>query len=89
MSSPGSDVQGLMIDAADVRTVARDGLQIIRTHLQAIGAACSDADLMKMIIEAQRLVAEADDVIAGQVDFLAQDLELFMAGAQGQEVRHA
>lgn len=89
MSSPCSDVQGLMIDAADVRTVARDGLHIIRTHLQAIGAACSDAELMTMITEAQRLVAEADDVIAGQVAFLTQDLELFIAGAQRQEVCHA
>lgn len=89
MSSPCPDVQSLMIDAADVRTVARDGLQIIRTHLLAIGAACSDVELMKMITAAQHQVAEVDDVIAGQVDFLTEDLQMFIADAQRKAVIHA
>lgn len=89
MFSPHSDAYGLMIDAADVRTVARDGLQIIRTHLLAIGAACSDAELMKMITATQHQVAEVDDVIAGQIAFLAEDLQLFIADAQRKAVIHA
>jgi hypothetical protein len=89
VASLRSEIQGLMIDAADVRAVARDEIQAIRIQLQAISAACSDAKLAKMIIAAQHQVAEADDAIAGQVAFLAQDLELLMAGAQSQEVRHA
>lgn len=89
MSNHHSDAYGLMIDAADVRTVARDGLQIIRTHLLAIGAACSDAELMKMITAAQNQVTEVDDVIAGQIAFLTEDLQMFIADAQGKAMGHA
>lgn len=79
----------LAIDIADVRAVARGELQTIRTQLQAIGAACSDPGLMQLITAAQHQVAEANDNIAGQVDFLVQELELFMGGIHDQEVRHA
>lgn len=82
-----SDLDSLAIDVADVRAVARVELQTIRTQLQAIGAACSDHALMQLITAAQHQVAEAHDVIAGQVDFLAQDLEQFAATALGQKVR--
>lgn len=84
-----SSANPLAIDIADVRAVARGELQTIRTQLQAIGAACSDPGLMQLIITAQHQVAEANDIIAAQVDFLVQELELFTDGIHGQEVRHA
>lgn len=84
-----SDLDSLAIDIADVRAVARVELQTIRTQLQAIGAACSDPALKRLITAAQHQVAEAHDIIVGQVAFLAQDLEQFAATTLGQEVRHA
>lgn len=82
-----SDLDSLAIDVADVRAVARVELQTIRTQLQAIGAACSNPALMQLITTARHQVAEAHDVIAGQVDFLTQDLEQFAATTLGQKVR--
>lgn len=81
------DLDSLTIDVADVRAVARVELQTIRTQLQAIGAACSDPALMQLITAAQHQVSEAHDVIAGQVDFLAQDLKQFAATNLGQKLR--
>ncbi len=81
-----SDLTSLAIGVVDVRSVARVELQTIRTQLQAIGAACSDPALMQLITAAQHQVAEAHEVIAGQVDFLAQDLEQFAATTLGQKI---
>ncbi|MFI8735809.1 hypothetical protein ACIGKM_07825 [Ectopseudomonas toyotomiensis] len=81
-----SDLDSLAIDVADVRAVARVELQTIRTQLQAIGAACSDPALMQLIAAAQHQVAEANDVIAGQVAFLAQSLEQFAVTALSQKI---
>ena len=81
-----SSASSLSIDIADVRAVARVELQTIREQLLAIGAACSDPGLMQLITMTQRQVTEADDVIAGQITFLAEDLELFIDGAQSKAV---
>nr|WP_298168341.1 hypothetical protein [uncultured Pseudomonas sp.] len=82
-----SDLDSLRIDIADVRAVARVELQTIRTQLQAICAACSDPALIPLITVAQHQMVEAHDAIAGQVDFLAQDLEQFAAAVLGQNAR--
>lgn len=84
-----SNLRALEIDVADVRAVAQTELQTIRTQLQTIAAACSDPNLLRLIIATQYKVAEANDTIAGQIAFLAQDLEQLIAGHCGPEVRHA
>ena len=79
MHSLRAEIESLMIDAVDVRTVARGELKTIQDHLAAIRAACSgDANLMRMIDDTQHQVIEAEDAIGGQVDYLSQDLEQFM-----------
>jgi hypothetical protein len=83
-----SNIHSLEIDIADVKAVARGELQTIRTQLQAIGSACSDPQLLQLVTTAQRQVAEADDLIAGQIAFLAEDLELFTSSAQSKSMIH-
>lgn len=88
MASPGADLQGLLIDAADVRGVALCELRKLRQHLTAIATACQGLELTTLLLAAQNQIAEAEECIAGQTDVLIQDIQQ-LAHNVVSEVRHA
>ncbi len=88
MASLGTDLQGLLIDAADVRGVASCELRKLRQHLMAMTAACQSMELAKLLLAAQSQTAAAEECIAGQTDVLIQDIQR-LACSVAPGVHHA